>query len=47
VSVRTIRIDPRDFIMSPYLKCPKCSAQEFGVVSVRDKECGRHCRACL
>jgi hypothetical protein len=42
-----MRIDPRDFIMTPYLKCPKCGAQEFGVLSVRDTRCERRCRACL
>ena len=43
---RTIRIDPRDFIMSPFLKCPKCSAEEYGVLSVSDTRCMRRCRAC-
>jgi hypothetical protein len=43
----TIRIDPRDFIMGPYLKCPKCGVQEFGVLSVSDTRCERRCRACM
>jgi hypothetical protein len=42
-----IHIDPRDFIMTPYLRCPKCGAQEFGVLSVSDTQCVRRCRACL
>jgi hypothetical protein len=41
-----IRIDPRDFIMKPYLRCPKCEAEEYGVVSVSDIRCERRCRAC-
>src|SRR5882762_6382654 len=41
-----IRIDPRDFIMSPYLRCPKCSAKDYGVLSVSDIRCERRCRAC-
>ncbi|MHB8412835.1 MAG: hypothetical protein ACYDDI_12945 [Candidatus Acidiferrales bacterium] len=41
-----ITIDPSDFIMSPYLQCPKCGAQEFGVLSVSDTRCLRRCRAC-
>jgi hypothetical protein len=41
-----MRIDPRDFIMSPYLGCPKCGAQEYGVLSVGDNRCERRCRAC-
>lgn len=43
---RRITIDPRDFIMSPYLVCPKCGRQEYGVLSVRDTRCERRCRAC-
>jgi hypothetical protein len=42
-----MRIDPRDFIMTPYLQCPKCGAQEFGVLSVSDTRCERRCRACF
>jgi hypothetical protein len=42
-----MRIDPRDFIMRPYLRCPKCGAQEFGVLSVSDTRCERRCRACF
>lgn len=41
-----IRIDPRDFIMTPYLRCPKCGAEEYGVLSVSDTRCVRRCRAC-
>jgi hypothetical protein len=43
---RMIRIDPRDFIMSPYLRCPKCGAEEYGVLSVSDTRCQRRCRTC-
>ena len=43
----TIRIDPRDFIMGPYLRCPKCGAEKFGVLDVGDTQCARRCRACL
>lgn len=42
----TIRIDPRDFIMRPYLRCPKCGAEEYGVLSVSDTRCLRRCRVC-
>jgi hypothetical protein len=42
----TIRIDPRDFTMRPYLRCPKCGAEEYGVLSIRDNWCDRRCRAC-
>jgi hypothetical protein len=43
---RTIRIDPRDFIVTPYLVCPKCSKQEYGVLHVGGNRCERRCRAC-
>jgi len=42
-----MRIDPRDFIMTPYLRCPQCGEQEFGVLSVSDIRCERRCRACF
>jgi hypothetical protein len=45
-NTRTIRIDPRDFIMKPYLRCPQCGAEEYGVLSVSDTRCERRCRAC-
>lgn len=44
--VNCMRIDPRDFIMTPYLRCPKCGAQEYGVLSVSDIRYERRCRAC-
>ena len=43
----TIRIDPRDFIMGPFLVCPNCGKQEYGVLDVSDTRCNRRCRACL
>jgi hypothetical protein len=42
----TMRIDPRDFIMGPYLRCPRCGVEEFGVLNVGDTRCTRRCRAC-
>ena len=45
-NTRTIRIDPRDFIMSPFLKCPKCGAEEYGVLNVSDTRCQRRFRVC-
>jgi hypothetical protein len=43
---RTIRIDPRDFIMPPYLRCPNCGAEEYGVLNVSDIRCERRCLVC-
>ncbi|HWF39557.1 MAG TPA: hypothetical protein VG322_13615 [Candidatus Acidoferrales bacterium] len=41
-----MRINPRDFIMSPFLRCPKCGAEEYGVLDVGGTRCQRRCRAC-
>src|SRR2546427_7674891 len=43
----TLRIDPRDFIMGPFLLCPKCGAEQFGVLGVRGTQCTRRCRGCF
>lgn len=41
-----MKFDPRDLIMGPYLPCPKCGTEQFGVLSVRDVCCNRRCRNC-
>jgi hypothetical protein len=41
-----ITINPRDFIMGPFLTCPKCGALDLGVLSVSDTRCERRCRIC-
>ncbi|HXR37845.1 MAG TPA: hypothetical protein VN776_02065 [Terracidiphilus sp.] len=43
-TVKTIRIDPRDFIGGPYQSCPKCGQHEFGVLSIHDTSIMRRCR---
>jgi hypothetical protein len=40
----TIKIDPRDFISGPFRKCPKCSAEQFGVLMVSGNHYIRRCR---
>lgn len=47
MTANATRIDPRDFIMSPYLRCPNCGKQQYGVLSVNHTQCTRRCRACL
>ena len=42
--VKTITIDPRDFIGGPYQRCPKCSQREFGVLSIDERSITRRCR---
>jgi hypothetical protein len=43
---RTIRFDPRDLIMSPYLTCPTCGKEAYGVLGVDGNRCHRRCRDC-
>ncbi len=43
-AVKTIKIDPRDFIGGPYQPCPKCGQREFGVLSIHDTSITRRCR---
>jgi len=44
--LKTIRIDPRDFIGGPYEDCPKCRQHEFGVLHIHDSSYTRRCRSC-
>jgi len=43
---RYIRIDPRDFINPPFIGCPRCGQNEFGVLSIYDDGFSRRCKAC-
>jgi len=43
-AVKTIRIDPRDFVVGPYTVCPKCGEHEFGILTVHEKSITRRCR---
>jgi uncharacterized Zn finger protein len=38
------KIDPRDFITGPFVKCPKCGGNEFGVLNIYDDRYMRRCR---
>ena len=38
------RLDPRDFIRPPYVKCPSCGSAEFGVLMVHRDNFTRRCR---
>lgn len=40
----TITVDPRDFISGPFRKCPKCGAEQFGVLMVSGNHYVRRCR---
>jgi hypothetical protein len=39
--------DPRDFISPPFILCPKCGKQEFGVLIITNNSYRRRCRNCL
>jgi len=41
-----MRIDPRIFISGPFLTCPKCGRQSFGVLMISGRHYIRRCRDC-
>lgn len=46
-STVAVRIDPRDFILPPFVKCPFCGDDAFGVTGVYGNHYNRRCRSCL
>jgi hypothetical protein len=42
----TIKFDPRDLIMGPYVLCSKCGVEQFGILSIRGGYYTRRCRNC-
>ena len=44
---RRPRLDPRIFISPPYVACPKCGAQSFGVLIIAEDRYFRRCKECL
>lgn len=43
---RTITISPKIFINEPYIKCPKCEKNEFGVLMINRASYVRRCANC-
>ena len=41
-----IRFDPRDFILPPFVACPKCALAAYGILNIHDHEYHRRCREC-
>lgn len=41
-----IQFDPRMFISAPYIECPKCKKESFGVLSVGRNVYTRRCKEC-
>lgn len=44
--MKTITIDPKMFISTPFVVCPKCKKQEYGVLSIHRDRYTRRCRGC-
>lgn len=42
----TIKFDPRDLIMGPFVLCSKCGVEQFGILSVHGTYYTRRCRNC-
>jgi transcription elongation factor Elf1 len=40
-------LDPRDWISPPFIACPFCGAEEFGVLMITRSGYVRRCRACM
>ncbi len=41
------QFDPRIFINKPYIECPKCGKNSFGIVGIFDYHYCRRCKECL
>jgi len=41
-----ITISPKDFIRGPYIKCPKCNKNSFGILMICDHHYCRRCAEC-
>lgn len=41
-----ITISPKDFINGPYIKCPKCGKNSFGILMICDHHYNRRCSEC-
>jgi hypothetical protein len=42
-----VRVDPRDFVSPPFIKCPKCGEDSFGILMISDGHYSRRCKECL
>ncbi|MDD5556864.1 MAG: hypothetical protein PHN82_06400 [bacterium] len=47
IDMSEIVIDPREFIMPPYIDCPKCGKQFFGVLMICPDKYFRRCKNCF
>ncbi len=42
-----VTIRPNDFVNPPYIRCPKCGEDVFGVICIAGHQYSRRCRNCL
>ena len=45
--MKSFEFDPRAFILPPYIKCPECGKEAFGVLDIGGTEYWRRCKDCL
>jgi hypothetical protein len=45
--MKSFKIDPRLFISPPYIKCPKCGKNSFGVLIINKDHYIRRCKECF
>ena len=44
---KTFTFDPRMFVSPPFINCPKCGQQTFGILSIFKSHYTRRCKNCL
>lgn len=45
--METFKFDPKVFISPPFIKCPKCNEEAFGVLIINRNSYTRRCRECF
>ncbi|TKJ34117.1 MAG: hypothetical protein CEE38_18810 [Planctomycetes bacterium B3_Pla] len=45
--METFKFDPKIFISPPFIKCPKCNEEAFGVLTINKNSYTRRCRECF
>ena len=45
--MKQITFDPRIFVNTPYIECPKCGSKAFGILSIYEDRYLRRCKNCL
>lgn len=45
--MKSFKFDPRIFIRPPYIKCPKCGKDSFGILTIGAHQYYRRCKECF